>query len=649
MRFSPLFLSLALPLAALALPDEAEAQSSPATVIVMDGSGSMWGNLGPERASKFDLSRAALRQVLSKSSTAALGLVSFGHRRRADCSDVEIIAPPQPGPTEAVLAAIDKLNPKGKGPLTLALKEAAKSFEPGAAGSVILIHDGPDNCQQDPCAAAMEIAKANPRLAVHVVGLALEKPDVQRMSCVATATKGRMFDVRDAASLNASIAEAVKLANLDLGDAPPPSPSAGPSATPAPVGVPGLRLSAALAPDGPALTRPLTWRIAKSESPDEPVAQKTAAEVAQDLPPGKYVVNANLGVVKAQQAVEVGDDGPTTVRLALNAGTVRLMARATKAGDPIANPLLSISAASEASGTRRVREPIWVGRDPDAAVIVPAGNYFARVESGLASRDIAVSVAPGGIGDAQLILGAGRLDLSAVTQAGGQPLSEVTFAISEDDPEAAGGRREIARSAAPQASFTLPAGTYYVAATSGAAEARERIAIGAGQDLKHAIVLNVGRAVLSAQLDGAPPPSGQQVNFRVLRLDEGAREVARSTNATPDFLLAPGRYRFEAQLAGENVRATADVDIAAGKEFRIGMKLESAQVTVKPAASAIALHWEVKDGLGKTVLRSGLGGNKTARLAPGRYVLRADAGESRIEKPFDLKPGEQRIIDIAPQ
>ncbi len=647
MRLPLTFAFLALALAVVG-PSSASAQSP--TVLIVDGSGSMWGGLANERTAKFDLSRAALRLALAKSAPSVrLGLVSFGHRRKADCSDVETIALPQAGPAETVLSAVDKLNPKGKGPLALALKEAAKLVEPGSPGNIILIHDGPDNCQQDPCAAAMEIAKANPLLAIHVIGLALEKADAQRMSCVATATKGKMFDVRDAVSLNTSIAEAVRLANLDQGT-PSAMPQAQNDATAAqapeaPAGAPGLRLSAALAENGAALTRPLAWRIAKNETPAETLLQRSAAEIAEDLTPGKYIVDASVGAVKAQQIIEVGREGPTSVRLNLNAGTVKLMARATKAGDPIANPILSIAAAPEAPDVRRVREPIWIGRTPDAEIVVPAGNYVARVEDGLASREAAVTVAPGSLSDAQLVLGAGRLELTAITQAGGAFLDKVTFAISEDDPEAPGGRREVARSAAPQATFVLPAGTYYVAATSGAAEARDRFAIGAGDDVKHTVVLNVGRAILSAQLDGATPPKDEEIFFRVLRIDDQAREVARSSNATPDFVLSPGRYRFEAQLAGENVRAAADVDIATGKEFKITLKLELAQLTVRPAGTSAASVWEIKDGAGRTVLRSGVGGVKTARLAPGRYILRSGAGDN--DRPFELKPGAPQTIDLA--
>ena len=58
---------------------------------------------------------------------------------------------------------------------------------------------------------------------------------------------------------------------------------------------------------------------------------------------------------------------------------------------------------------------------------------------------------------------------------GGPPLADVVFQVFEDDPDAPQGRRELMRSAAARPSFSLPAGTYYVVARHGAAEARERL------------------------------------------------------------------------------------------------------------------------------------------------------------------------------
>ncbi|MBN8912025.1 MAG: VWA domain-containing protein, partial [Rhizobiales bacterium] len=88
-------LALLLPLLAAVLLPAApslaqDAGSDGPAVLVLDGSGSMWGNIGNERPSKLDLTRQALRQSLSTlSPRVKLGLMSFVQRRRADCSDVE--------------------------------------------------------------------------------------------------------------------------------------------------------------------------------------------------------------------------------------------------------------------------------------------------------------------------------------------------------------------------------------------------------------------------------------------------------------------------------------------------------------------------------------------------------------------------------
>ena len=43
-------------------------------------------------------------------------------------------APPEAGPPERILSLVDKLNPNGKGPLALTLREAAKQIPAGRIG-----------------------------------------------------------------------------------------------------------------------------------------------------------------------------------------------------------------------------------------------------------------------------------------------------------------------------------------------------------------------------------------------------------------------------------------------------------------------------------------------------------------------------------
>jgi Ca-activated chloride channel homolog len=170
-------------------PAHAQPAEPPSVVVIFDGSGSMWGNIEGTRQVKLATARDGLRRALAKlPPQTRLGLASFGHRR-GDCSDVEMLVPPEPQSVEKVAASLEKLNPRGRGPLTTALRDAAKALGSGPGRrSLILIHDDADNCQQDVCVAAAELRNA--RLPVHVVGIALKPEDAAKMACLSRETGG---------------------------------------------------------------------------------------------------------------------------------------------------------------------------------------------------------------------------------------------------------------------------------------------------------------------------------------------------------------------------------------------------------------------------------------------------------------------------
>ena len=117
---------LAVTLSAL----EARAQEPVSSIIVFDGSGSMWARLEGEKAAKFVTVRDGLKASLAKlKPETRIGLAAFGHRRQSDCTDVQVAVAPEPlsTGTEKLNGVLDKFYPKGKGPLTAALKDAAKA------------------------------------------------------------------------------------------------------------------------------------------------------------------------------------------------------------------------------------------------------------------------------------------------------------------------------------------------------------------------------------------------------------------------------------------------------------------------------------------------------------------------------------------
>jgi Ca-activated chloride channel family protein len=277
--------------------------------------------------------------------------------------------------------------------------------------------------------------------------------------------------------------------------------------------------------------------------------------------------------------------------------------------------------------------------------VLPAGAYRVRVQDGLAEQTAEVTVTEGANSEARPVLGTGRLELSAVAAANGEPLQAVTYAIEEDDPDSPQGRREIIRSAAPVATFTLPAGTYYVTARSGVAEVHQRIALGSGDVVRNVSSFNLVPITISVITGQAAEASdaAHPILIRVLSSDATPREIARAHSAVGSFRLPPARYRIEATATGLNLAARGTIDLTSGRGGTTQLKIEHGEVTVGSDGAAVAF-WRVKDDAGRTVMHSGPGRAKQARLAPGRYTLLTEVEGRRIERAFDLKAGEQQSI-----
>lgn len=124
--------------------------SASATMLVYDVSGSMWGQL-EDGTTKVESARQVLRDYLdSADSGTKIGVVAYGHRRKGDCADIELIAPASQD-TRGLADRIDGLMPMGKTPLTDAMKQAYDALPKTAEeADLILITDGLETCEGDP-------------------------------------------------------------------------------------------------------------------------------------------------------------------------------------------------------------------------------------------------------------------------------------------------------------------------------------------------------------------------------------------------------------------------------------------------------------------------------------------------------------------
>jgi Ca-activated chloride channel homolog len=627
------------------------ADEAPTVMFVLDGSGSMWGKVGSEPRAKFEFSRDALREILPRlRPDVRVGFAAFGHRRRGNCADAEVIVPPQADAAQQIIAPLDKMNAVGKGPLVQGLREATTAIGAAAPATIVLINDDVDNCGQDVCAAAAQIAQSNPALAVHAIGIGLDKAKLQLMSCLPRLTGGRLFDAQDAAGLTTALDRVIKLAHLDAESPPAPTEAETPRSKPAAGAAPGLYLSAGLGPNSATLESPVRWRISSAGPDGALIKEARGATLVAKLPAGTYEVDARLGLAGAHQTVEVSGDEPTPLRVNLNAGVLKLLARPAKGAQPLPTATFTVTPVG---GEGAAAAPIWIGREAQPEIVLPAGDYNVTAENGLARQEQPVTVAPAIGTTFDATLATGQLELSATrgNAAGqGEPLNDgVTYIIYEDDPDAPLGRREVTRSAAPSPAFTLPARTYYVTARSSGAEARERIAIGVGDVVKRSLPLALAHLNLSATLGDAPAPDSLPVAFSVVLLGAEPHEVARTAAREPQLDLSAGRYRLEATVGTTNVKTATEVALSPGQSQKVALKLDAGSVTLKrtdgEAAGLGDVFWEIKDENNHTVLRTSQP-QPTVLLAPGRYIVTSETLDRPLQSAIEVKPGENRTIEI---
>lgn len=184
-------------------------QAATDTMVVFDASGSMWGQI--DGKTKIEIARTAVSDI-SKSFAAdqAVGLMAYGHRRKGDCGDIETLVVPAQGSATAIQQSVATLQPKGKTPLSQAVKMAAEQLKyTENEAEVVLITDGIETCDLDPCAVASELESLGIDFKAHVIGFGLSDDQGKQVACMADITGGQYVAAADAAGLNQALNQVI--------------------------------------------------------------------------------------------------------------------------------------------------------------------------------------------------------------------------------------------------------------------------------------------------------------------------------------------------------------------------------------------------------------------------------------------------------
>ncbi len=181
-----------------------QGQSTDAVYIIFDASGSMWGQLA-DKTHKIEAARKVLKEFVGGDfGGRELALRVYSHRRERDCTDSELVVPfSEPGAVSGEIQNfVDNVNPKGRTPISRSLIAALEDFG-DRGGEIILISDGIETCDADPCALVRAWREKNVNVRVHVVGLGLNEEERKAMSCISEAAGTQFHGAGSATELAA--------------------------------------------------------------------------------------------------------------------------------------------------------------------------------------------------------------------------------------------------------------------------------------------------------------------------------------------------------------------------------------------------------------------------------------------------------------
>ena len=185
--------------------NDSVAEDKAKAVIIFDASGSMWGQING--TPKISIARDALKNVIREwNPNVELGLTAYGHRSKGDCNDIETIIPVGRVDKNKVIRTVMEIQPKGKTPISRSLRKVANEIRyTEEKATIILISDGKETCDPDPCGTAKELKKQGIDFVTHVIGFNVDRNTDKQLECIAHATGGEYFSAKNATALNKAI------------------------------------------------------------------------------------------------------------------------------------------------------------------------------------------------------------------------------------------------------------------------------------------------------------------------------------------------------------------------------------------------------------------------------------------------------------
>ncbi len=545
----PLVVSMVL-VGMLFQPEANAAETEPAkAILILDASGSMWGQI--DGVAKIDIAREAVATIIDGlDENLHLGLMTYGHRKRGDCEDIELLIPPGPVDKAAMIKTVNTITPRGRTPLAASVMQAADilRYEEEKV-TVILVSDGIETCDMDPCAAAEELKKNGIDFTAHVIGFDLADDEQAAIRCIADTTGGEFIAAADASSLVGALST-VMTKTVDPEAEPTPVPTPKPTPEPTPE------------PEATVETSKVTFRTLLSEGGEEvksyyTITQSDAEERAGrgsgptfDLAPGKYTVHAKSGTVQLEQLITIPSEPEHEAVLIFNAGFLKLKTLAEEGGEEVEAYYTISRAGADLSGKRP-----RVTANSNGDFLLSAGEYHVEAKWGTVKVEDFFEVTPNEVTEGELIAGAGVLNITASLGEGGEAV-KAYFTVFGGKKKLDGSLDRITAGANDE--FRLPAGDYTVEAKWGSVAESVEVEVSAGQAVNSNVVLEGGLLKTSAQ-DSAGQAVKAYFTIYSSKTSLSGERTRITGGASSDHQIPAGDYIVEAKIGDDTVTAEATV------------------------------------------------------------------------------------------
>lgn len=174
------------------------AQERTRILILVDASLSMKNEW--KGGTKWDIARTAIANLADSIAgvpNCELGMRVFGHlypEPDRNCHDTRLEIKLDTANTKAIKRKLDEIRPKGITPLVYSIEQTVNDFgkTPGK-NILVIITDGEDACNRDPCSVSLMLQKNNIVLRPFIIGMALQARSADDMQCM-----GKLFNTNTA-------------------------------------------------------------------------------------------------------------------------------------------------------------------------------------------------------------------------------------------------------------------------------------------------------------------------------------------------------------------------------------------------------------------------------------------------------------------